>query len=137
MPEGNFLSFRNMDSISIRLRSKAETCYLRLSFLDLLYIKIRKRFAKNNAFCGHYYNKEDVPQFTLYYKGKPLPDRPIHFKLLNIHEHDYIDLEYIGLRGGVNHPERDIIVHFYHNNSVLSNINIDFDKTLIDRKSVV
>lgn len=95
-----FSKLLKMDSISIRLRSKAETCYLHLSYMDLLYSKIRKRFVKNNGFCGHYYNKEDVPQFTLYYKGKPLPNRPIHYKHYNIREGDYIDLEYIGLTGG-------------------------------------
>ncbi len=95
-----FLDLPRMNSISIRLRSKAETCYLHLTYLDLLYAKIRKRFRKNNRFCGHYYNADDIPQFILYHRGKPLPEKPIHYSLYNILEKDYIDLEYVGLLGG-------------------------------------
>ncbi len=97
-----YSTLRYMHSISIRLRSDKETSYMHFSYCDLLYSKIRKRFVKNNGFCGHYYDEEDLPQFVLYYKNKPLPDRPIHFSKLNVHEHDTIDLQVLSLNGG--HP---------------------------------
>jgi hypothetical protein len=125
MLKGNSLHLINMDSISIRLRSKAETSYFHLSYINLLYSKIRKRFMKNNAFCGHYYNAEDVPQFTLYYKSKPLPDRLIHYSLFNIREGDYIELEYIGLRGGAFRLPHNVLLTFRTLHTL--DINVPFE----------
>lgn len=96
----NFPILKNMSSIPIRLESKAETCYISFSYCDFLYTKIKKRFMKNNRFCDHYYNSEDIPHFVLYYRNKPLPNKPISYLDLNIHANDTIRLEYIGLYGG-------------------------------------
>ena len=125
-----FLDLPKMDSISIRLRSKAETSYFHLSYMDLLYSKIRKRFVKNNGFCGHYYNKEDVPQFVLYYKNKPLPDRPIHYRDFNIREGDYIDLDYIGLLGGGRTP-KDVSILFYCDAEKIYDFTTEWNLTML------
>ena len=94
------LSLRLMNSISIRLKSDNDNITMNFSYCDLLYARIRTRLCKNNAKYGHYYYKYDLPHFVLYYKGKPLPDRFLHYSDLDVKPGDTIHLEFLGLSGG-------------------------------------
>ncbi len=73
---------------------------MNFSHCNILYSRIRERMRKNNEFCGHYYDAQDIPPFVLYYKAKPLPDRFISYTDLNVHKFDTIRIEFMGLQGG-------------------------------------
>ncbi len=123
-PDFNLL---NMESISIRLRSDCEVVTLKFSYCDLLYARIRTRFRSNNKKFKNYLNVDDLPQFVLYYKGKPLPERPVHFSQLDVKSGDTIEMIIYGLQGGVSTSSIDSLeildippnVSFWYNNSLI------------------
>ncbi len=103
----------NMYSIPIRLESDRDTMLMRMSYSNILYSRIRERMRKGNMFCSHYYNPNDIPHFVLYHNHKPLPDRFISFKDLNVHKYDTIRLEVMGLTGGNPLPPLNNVAKFH------------------------
>ncbi len=121
------------DPISIRLKSDRDTVTIRFTYCDLLYARIRTRMRKNNARYGHYYNKYDLPQFVIYYKHKPLPDRFIHYSQLGISAGDLLTLDILRLQGGtistsnIRNQNTPPVVSFWVKDRRL---NVDFPYTL-------
>ena len=107
------------EPISIRLKSDTEDYKMHFTYCDLLYTRIRARIRKNSKPFDHYYNMYDTPPFVLYYKNKPLAERPIHYTELNIHSGETIDLIYTGLFGGIlGSTLVPPSIRFYYNNNV-------------------
>jgi len=86
--------------IKIYLIDNGRISTMTFTFISDIYAKIRKRFFKDYRHYKHYYHEFDIPKFYLIYQGKPLFESMKTYVDFNIHNRDYLYLEYAALSGG-------------------------------------
>jgi len=95
--------------IKIYLVDHGRISTVTFTFIHDIYVKIRKRFFKDYRHYSHYYYEFDIPKFYLTFQGKPLLESMRTYIDYNIHNRDYVFLEYATLNGGANNSPDSLV----------------------------